>query len=523
MIYQAHRGLSSDLPENTMPSFLAAKEWGYGIIELDVSVTKDMQFVVLHDDFINRTARLKSGEELPVKMNIADLTYFEANEYDYGIWFSKKFMGTKIPLLIDVLKMAAENNIQIKIDNKYNRFTHEEKKELFKLIKPYCKIASLTCSSIKEVNYALDFLPDIYFQYDGEVTEEILISLRKILSHNRLTVWLPLENQNTHWVKIPFANKSLAEMVKRYARLGLWLLSDENDLENAEKFDADVIETNGTLKPFDISNADMHTHSENSHDSVCKIMDMCIAEKEKGTNVFAVTDHCDIDSFRSYDIYTPIKKSFDAVQKLNQEHNGKLLMLSGVEISEGIWFPDELEKITKLCKYDVVIGSVHCVKYKNSCDAYSKIDFSRFTVQEIYNYLDLYFNDVLRIAKEYDIDILAHLTCPIRYITGKYNIKADISRFYAKIEEILSTIIKREIALEVNTSGYNVLNDFIPNTEILKKYHNLGGYLLTLGSDAHIADNASTNFDIAKQTLKEIGFEKLYLYKKRVPYKYTIK
>ena len=54
--------------------------------------------------------------------------------------------------------------------------------------------------------------------------------------------------------------------------------------------------------------ADMHTHSENSHDSVCKIEDMLWSQIEKGTKIFAVTDHFDTDSYTRYDVFTPIKR-----------------------------------------------------------------------------------------------------------------------------------------------------------------------------------------------------------------------
>ena len=43
---------------------------------------------------------------------------------------------------------------------------------------------------------------------------------------------------------------------------------------------------------FQAHNADMHTHSVNSHDSVCAIEDMCLMQIKRGTNIFAVTDHC---------------------------------------------------------------------------------------------------------------------------------------------------------------------------------------------------------------------------------------
>ena len=268
--------------------------------------------------------------------------------------------------------------------------------------------------------------------------------------------------------------------------------------------------------------ADMHTHSVNSHDSVCEIEDMCLMQIKRGTNIFAVTDHCDVFSYNVYDIYTPIKKSAETVKILNEKYGGKCLILSGVEISEAFWFEDQYEIVYNLTPYDVIIGSVHCVKYKDYEMPYSKIDFLKFTNDQIYSYLDCYFNDMLEMLNTIDFDILAHLTCPLRYIAGKYGIKVDLSVFDGKITEILKEIIKKCIALEVNTSSYSSLNDSMPCKDILKKYFDMGGYLITLGSDAHIAENASYCFDKAMETLKEIGFKNIYYYKNRIAHQISI-
>lgn len=263
--------------------------------------------------------------------------------------------------------------------------------------------------------------------------------------------------------------------------------------------------------------ADMHTHSESSHDSVCKIEDMYNAQKRAGTDIFAVTDHFDTASFTEYDVFTPIKNAYEKAEKLKEKFSDDGI-LTGVEISEGFWFPSECEKVLGLVDYDVVIGSVHLVKYKNMTEAYSKIDFSRLDMQTVKSYTEAYFNDMLTMIDTLDFDILAHLTCPLRYINGKYGRGLDISNFDFKIERILQEIIKREIALEVNTSSFNMLNDFMPSERIIGMYRKMGGRLITLGSDAHIAENASANFDKAVKTLKNIGFKNIYFYKKRSPF-----
>ncbi len=268
--------------------------------------------------------------------------------------------------------------------------------------------------------------------------------------------------------------------------------------------------------------ADMHTHSEFSHDSNCKIEDMCLSQIEKGTKIFAVTDHCDVFRFNEFDIYTPIKNAYDNVKALNEKYKEKCQILTGIEIGEGFWYPKAYEKIHDLLPYDVIIGSVHWVKYKGHKMPYSKTDFSASSEKQLYEFLDCYFNDIKLMLDLMDFDILAHLTCPLRYIIGKYGLNIDISKFEDKILNILKQIIEKDIALEVNTSSYSILKDFIPSKEILKKYYKLGGRLITLGSDAHVAKNASANFETAIKTLKEIGFKEICYFKNRKVNKISI-
>ena len=538
--FQAHRGVSTENPENTMPAFAAAISQGYSVIELDVEVTKDGKFVLLHDSTINRTGRMADGREVADKISISDITYDQACEYDFGIWFAKKFKGTKIPLLEEVLQLVvAANDVQnemqfevhneiqksavtIKIDNKYQQFDSATKAAFFELLKPYEQIACLTCSSLEEVALAAEYFPKMHIHYDGPVSEESLQALAQILPKERLTVWLPLENAATSWVKVPFADEKLADMVKKYAGLGLWLLLDYQELEIAKKLGAEIIETNGRLKPERNVGltADLHTHSESSHDSVCKIEDMCLAQIEKGTDIMATTDHCDIFSFADYDIFTPIKTAYETVQKLRGKYDGMIRLLSGVEIGEGAWHPEETKKLLELVPYDVIIGSSHCVKHGELTKAYSGLQFTEGI--DVPAYFDDYLDELLTMLDVVDFDILAHLTCPLRYITGRQKMAVDLAPYEEKITKILERIIQSGIALEVNTSSYGLMGDFMPGKEIIQKYYDMGGYLITLGSDAHVTKDAAQYLEEAKELLKEIGFKHIFYYENRCACQITI-
>lgn len=91
-----HRGYST-APENTLPAYRLSKRMGFDYAECDVSMTSDRVPVLLHDDTINRTARNADGTAISGTVNIGDITYEQALQYDFGIWKGAAYAGTKIP------------------------------------------------------------------------------------------------------------------------------------------------------------------------------------------------------------------------------------------------------------------------------------------------------------------------------------------------------------------------------------------------------------------------------------------
>ena len=123
---QAHRGVSTDAPENTMAAFRLAVAQGYDIIEFDPKCTKDDVVIVLHDKTLNRTGRIAGvpfGEE---KVKITDLTFAELSDIDVGEWFDKKYCGEHIPSLAQALDYMKSVDIEAKIDNVVQKFTQEQ-------------------------------------------------------------------------------------------------------------------------------------------------------------------------------------------------------------------------------------------------------------------------------------------------------------------------------------------------------------------------------------------------------------
>jgi len=261
---------------------------------------------------------------------------------------------------------------------------------------------------------------------------------------------------------------------------------------------------------------DMHVHSHNSHDSNSKISDIVKHCIEKNISAVAITDHCDVQYFIEQNAEEKIKKSVEEVIAANDKFKGKVEILRGIEIGEGIWDEENAMSILNKYEYDVVIGSVHAVRYKNYRDPYSCIDFSELSLQETDEYLDKYFDEVWEMLHKIPCDIMAHLTCPLRYINGKYHRGVNLLKYREKILKILKYIIDNKISMEINTSGVcNEEVEFMPEEWIIKEFGDLGGELVTIGSDAHIPEKVAGDFSKAVEILRKHGFTKYYYYKNR--------
>lgn len=108
----AHRGYSTTAPENTIPAYILAKKNGFNYAECDVSFTSDGVAVLLHDASIDRTS---DGTG-----NIGSMTYAQAMQYDFGIWKSSTYAGTKIPTFAEFMQYCRALGLHPYIELKQN-------------------------------------------------------------------------------------------------------------------------------------------------------------------------------------------------------------------------------------------------------------------------------------------------------------------------------------------------------------------------------------------------------------------
>ena len=114
-----------------------------------------------------------------------------------------------------------------------------------------------------------------------------------------------------------------------------------------------------------------------------------------------------------------------------------------------------------------------------------------------------------------NFDIVGHIDFIDRYFNDFSSLPA-FEEYAEIIEQILKLIINKEKGIEVNTSGIRYgLNYFHPKPKILNLYKDLGGEIITIGSDAHSPEFIGYEYKTAEKLLREFGFKYIYLYKGR--------
>lgn len=268
---------------------------------------------------------------------------------------------------------------------------------------------------------------------------------------------------------------------------------------------------------------DIHTHSVNSFDAKDTVDDMCKAAVDMGLYALAVTDHCEAPfincgedcEFGSFDRRIP--QSLADVNSAREKYADKLKVLRGMELGEPMHDPAQTKKALNYGKFDFILASVHNIR---GYDDFYYMDFDREDVGKI---LGIYFDELRETASFEHFDSLSHLTYPLRYIverTGKF---PDLSPYSVVIDDIFKILIKNNKALEVNVSGlFKPMGVTLPDLPLIKRYRELGGELVTLGTDAHQADMVGKGIDKGIELLRAAGFERYFIFENRKPIEISI-
>jgi len=223
----------------------------------------------------------------------------------------------------------------------------------------------------------------------------------------------------------------------------------------------------------------------------------CERALELGLPAIAFTDHADFVKVHSGQHCVDIAGYLDAVERCRARFTG-LRILSGVELGEPHWFPEETAAVLAAGRLDNVLGSVHCVKVDGQL-----IDASQFGDREG---LDVaaatrdYYHEVLAMLEAgQPFEVLAHLDYPKRY----WNAYRD-KDYEEEIRDVLKSAVRTGRVLEVNTTrGVRLC----PDLSVVRWWRELGGQAVQYGSDAHSPDRVAEGFRVATQMVESAGFK----------------
>ncbi len=258
---------------------------------------------------------------------------------------------------------------------------------------------------------------------------------------------------------------------------------------------------------------DLHVHSIHSSDAKNSIEENCLSALSKGITILGITDHIDID-YPGEGVFSKLNKDvyISDINECKKKYVHDLTVLTGLEIGLQPHLKEITGKISKDFDVDYIIGSTHCVMGE---EISANGLFKKRGMIESYN---RYFEAIIENISTIDnFDILGHLDFIERYYPSDDKI-LKYENHRELIDLILQILIDKKKALEINTSGYRYkLDKPHPSFEVIKKYKELGGEFICIGSDAHCANHIGADFDKAKNMLLQAGFTKYHYFVKRQP------
>lgn len=255
--------------------------------------------------------------------------------------------------------------------------------------------------------------------------------------------------------------------------------------------------------------ADYHIHTLASPDGKDTADALAAAAAERGITEIALTDHCDCDAPPG----DPWHYDFDASRRVFSaaKDTRGVTVKFGVELGQCDYNREFAGAVLANADYDFVIGSLHKLK---GCPDFYYLDYQNIDIDEC---LRQHFDETERMCRTGDFEVLGHLTYPFRYAPA-FGLSLSIEPYWQQVTNILKILIDRGMGIEVNTGAlFSDLGETMPPEPVIRLYRELGGTVLTVGSDAHAAERVGEGFKQVCDMLSRIGFTHFTVFDRRTP------
>lgn len=263
--------------------------------------------------------------------------------------------------------------------------------------------------------------------------------------------------------------------------------------------------------------ADCHLHTHHSGDSDASMEEMIQRGIALGLKTMCFTEHNDFgyptapDEPKDLFVLNTDPYLYE-LARLKEKYAGQIRILFGVELGLQPEVLRENAVYARSYEFDFIIGSSHIC---HGQDPYYPAFFEGRSDEEAYR--EYFQSELENIRKFSNYDVYGHLDYVVRYGASRdteycYEKYADI------LDQILETLLEKEKGIELNTGGLKKgMRDVHPCTGVLKRYRELGGELITIGSDAHDVEHVADSFDRAAEVLRDCGFQYYTVFEKRNP------
>jgi histidinol-phosphatase (PHP family) len=261
---------------------------------------------------------------------------------------------------------------------------------------------------------------------------------------------------------------------------------------------------------------DLHVHSACSADGASSIAEYARRAAALGFVEVGFCEHVDFDP-RDQDYGYLVPSDYDHQVAHARALALKVQLRQGVEVAYQACLEDEIRTWLAARTWDYVVASVHLLDYADGWAIVSEPGSTGayFATHSQRQAFLPYFEELLRTARSGLGDILGHFDLVKRYGVAHYG-PFEPAAFEEEIRAVLRTMIERGVGLEINTSGLRQLpGEPYPALTVLRWYHELGGEILTVGSDAHHAGDLGAGIGEALALAQEAGFRAMATFEQR--------
>ncbi len=260
---------------------------------------------------------------------------------------------------------------------------------------------------------------------------------------------------------------------------------------------------------------DQHTHSRHSFDSATAPRDNVEQALKLGLAGLAFTEHFDTHEDEWGDCLYDDARFSEEIRTLQTEYGDRIRICKGLEVC---YQPHKMGQILDFLsthEFDVVLLSVHWAKGKpvHAPEHFVGVDPEQY----VRDYLETVLQataEVLDLKKNgsQPFNILGHLDFAKRYTARLFGREVHVGSSDL-IEEILKNCLAAELVPEVNTSTLrNGMTEPMPGREVIRKYRELGGTAMSLGSDAHSPQCVGSHLAQAAAMLQSEGIERIAVF-----------